>query len=181
MRRDGRAVYADLGLRTVEASLIRDGFQKEEVAVVIPGLQSMIGDETRIVAIGCTIPGDQPPTSTFVDIAGQVRHTTASSSWAREKSSSRPDDHRRGQRRLASLGPCGHGETAYRPHPQGMGGVSIPRVCRQILDGEGFPSSREKRFRRGYTEHPAADHRLVESRGDAGGCTSAHRRSEGGA
>ena len=33
MRRDGRAVYADLGLRTIEASLIRDGLSEEEGGV----------------------------------------------------------------------------------------------------------------------------------------------------
>ncbi len=70
-REGGRAVYSDLGLRTLEASFIRDGFSEEEVAVVHPlDLKKMISDETRIIAVGAHDPlGINPPASTFVDIA----------------------------------------------------------------------------------------------------------------
>ncbi len=69
-REDGRAVYADFGLRMVEASLLENGFSEEEVAVVYPrDLEKMVGDETEIVAIGGHDHlGINPPTSEFVDI-----------------------------------------------------------------------------------------------------------------
>ncbi|MEA1904317.1 MAG: radical SAM protein [Candidatus Hadarchaeota archaeon] len=69
-RKDGRAVYADFGLRIVEASLLENGFSREEVAVVHPrDLEKMMGDETEIVAIGGHDHlGINPPTSEFVDL-----------------------------------------------------------------------------------------------------------------
>ncbi len=70
-RKKGRAVYADFGLRMVEASLLENGFSEEEVAVVHPrDLEKMIGEETEIVAIGGHDHlGINPPTSEFVDLA----------------------------------------------------------------------------------------------------------------
>jgi radical SAM superfamily enzyme YgiQ (UPF0313 family) len=69
-RKDGRAVYADFGLRMVEASLLESGFSEEEVAVVHPkDLGRMVGDETGIVGIGGHDHlGINPPTSEFVDL-----------------------------------------------------------------------------------------------------------------
>lgn len=69
-RKDGRAVYADFGLRMVEASLLENGFSEEEVAVVHPkDLEKVVGDETEIVAIGGHDHlGINPPTSEFVDL-----------------------------------------------------------------------------------------------------------------
>ena len=69
-RKNGRAVYADFGLRMVEASLIEAGFSAEEVAVVHPrDLEKMVGEETEIVAIsGHDLLGLNPPTSEFADL-----------------------------------------------------------------------------------------------------------------
>lgn len=70
-RRDGRAVFADYGLRMVEASLLEAGFSEEEVAVVHPrDLEKMVGDQTEIVAIGGhDFLGINPPTCEFVELA----------------------------------------------------------------------------------------------------------------
>jgi len=70
-RMEGRAVYADCGLRIVEASLLEDGFSEEEVAVAHPrDLEKMVGNETKIVGIGGhDFLGINPPTSEFVDLA----------------------------------------------------------------------------------------------------------------
>ena len=69
-RKDGRAVFSDYGLRILEASLIGDGFDMAEVAVIHPrDLDGMIGPDTRIVGIAAHDPlGINPPTSTFVDM-----------------------------------------------------------------------------------------------------------------
>lgn len=69
-RRNGRAVLADCGLRIIEAVLLENGFSEEEVAVVHPkDLDRMIGEETKIVAIGGHDHlGINPPTSEFVDL-----------------------------------------------------------------------------------------------------------------
>lgn len=69
-RENGRAVYSDYGLRILEASLLEDGFDRAEVAVIHPrDLNWMVGPDTRIVGIGAHDPlGINPPTSTFVDM-----------------------------------------------------------------------------------------------------------------
>jgi len=56
-RRDGRAVRAPLGLRRVEAALIRDGFDPADVAVVRPeDLHRAIGPATRLVGVSSGDP-----------------------------------------------------------------------------------------------------------------------------
>jgi len=69
-RTNGRAVYADFGLRILEASLLEDSFDRAEVAIVHPrDMSKMVGPDTRIVGIGAHDPlGINPPTSTFVDM-----------------------------------------------------------------------------------------------------------------
>jgi radical SAM superfamily enzyme YgiQ (UPF0313 family) len=69
-RRKGRAVYADGGIRQIEASLLAHGFSEDEVAVVHPGdLGKVAGKETGIVSIsGHDFLGINPPTSTFADL-----------------------------------------------------------------------------------------------------------------
>ncbi len=70
-RENKRAMYCDLGLRMMEASLLENGFTREDVAVVHPhDLDDMVGDETEIVAIGGhDLLGINPPTSEFVELA----------------------------------------------------------------------------------------------------------------
>jgi radical SAM superfamily enzyme YgiQ (UPF0313 family) len=68
-RKHGRALFADGGVRSIEAALLSHGFTEDEVAVVHPrDLSRMAGDETRIVSIsGHDFLGINPPTSTFSD------------------------------------------------------------------------------------------------------------------
>lgn len=68
-REEGRAVYADFGLRVIEASLI-EAFGEDEVAVVHPrDLEEVVGSRTEIIGIGGhDFLGINPPTSEFVDL-----------------------------------------------------------------------------------------------------------------
>lgn len=68
-RNGGRAVYADCGIRSIEASLLQSGFTEDEVAVVHPrDLSRIAGRNTRIVSVsGHDFLGINPPTSTFCD------------------------------------------------------------------------------------------------------------------
>jgi radical SAM superfamily enzyme YgiQ (UPF0313 family) len=68
-RKNGRALYADFGLRMVEASLA-EAFGADEVAVVHPkDLEDVIGSRTEIVGVsGHDFLGINPPTSEFVDL-----------------------------------------------------------------------------------------------------------------
>lgn len=72
-RENGRAVYSDFGLRLMEASLLENGFDEDEVAVVHPDdLGDMVDAGTEIVAIGGhDILGINPPTSEFVELASR--------------------------------------------------------------------------------------------------------------
>lgn len=68
-RKNGRALYADFGLRVIEASLAAV-FGPDEVAVVHPrDLERMVGSRTEIIGIsGHDYLGINPPTSQFVDL-----------------------------------------------------------------------------------------------------------------
>lgn len=68
-RMNGRALYADFGLRMVEASLA-EAFGEDEVAVVHPrDLERVVGSRTEIIGIsGHDFLGINPPTSEFVDL-----------------------------------------------------------------------------------------------------------------
>ncbi|RZN40383.1 MAG: radical SAM proteinB12-binding domain-containing radical SAM protein [Methanophagales archaeon ANME-1-THS] len=68
-RKNGRAVYADFGLRVIEASLA-EVFGADEVAVVHPkDLEKVAGSRTEIIGItGHDFLGINPPTSEFVDL-----------------------------------------------------------------------------------------------------------------
>lgn len=68
-RKNGRALYADCGIRSIEASLLRSGFSENEVAVVHPrDLSRIAGKDTRIVSVsGHDFLGINPPTSTFAE------------------------------------------------------------------------------------------------------------------
>lgn len=68
-RRNGRALYADFGLRIIEASLA-NAFGADEVAVVHPrDLEKVVGSRTEIIGItGHDFLGINPPTSEFVDL-----------------------------------------------------------------------------------------------------------------
>ncbi len=67
--RNGRAVYADFGLRIVEATMARL-LGKDEVAVVHPrDLAQVVGSRTEIIGVsGHDFLGINPPSSEFVDM-----------------------------------------------------------------------------------------------------------------
>ena len=67
--KNGRALYADFGLRNVEASLA-EVFGEDEVAVVHPrDLEKVVGSGTEIIGIsGHDFLGINPPSSEFVDM-----------------------------------------------------------------------------------------------------------------
>ncbi|MHC1624095.1 MAG: B12-binding domain-containing radical SAM protein [Candidatus Methanospirareceae archaeon] len=68
-REAGKALYADFGLRVIEASL-SEVFGADEVAVVHPrDLERVAGSRTEIIGIsGHDFMGINPPTSEFVDL-----------------------------------------------------------------------------------------------------------------
>lgn len=68
-RKKGRALYADFGLRVIEASLA-EVFGEDEVAVVHPrDLEKVVGSRTEIIGVsGHDLLGINPPTSEFVDM-----------------------------------------------------------------------------------------------------------------
>ncbi len=68
-RKNGRALYADFGLRVMEA-VLAEAFGADEVAVVHPrDLNRVVGERTEIIGIsGHDFMGINPPTSEFVDM-----------------------------------------------------------------------------------------------------------------
>ena len=68
-RKNGRALYADFGLRMVE-SCLAEAFGEDEVAVVHPrDLKHVVGSRTEIIGVsGHDFLGINPPTSEFVDM-----------------------------------------------------------------------------------------------------------------
>jgi len=68
-RENGKALYADFGLRVIEASLA-EVFGEDEVAVVHPrDLERVAGSRTEIIGIsGHDFLGINPPSSEFVDM-----------------------------------------------------------------------------------------------------------------
>ncbi|HZD43667.1 MAG TPA: radical SAM protein, partial [Methanomicrobiales archaeon] len=143
VRKNGRAVFSDLGLRTIEAALIRDGFSEEEVAVVHPlDFKKMIGDETRIVAIGAHDPlGINPPTSTFVDIArtGPPYNRVKFLELMKNPYLSNLTTIVGGKGAWQVSSPEAMEKLHIDHIHMGMGDVSMPRTCRQILNGEEVP------------------------------------------
>ena len=56
-RDDLRAAWAPLGLRRVEGALLRDGYERDQVAVVRPGdLESAVGSDTRVIGLASGDP-----------------------------------------------------------------------------------------------------------------------------
>ncbi len=94
-----RAIRAPLGLRRVEAALMRDGWAPEQVAVVPPeGLEAAVGPRTRIIGLASGDPlgrgmnsttmtgvagGEIYTTREFRDLAGRVRFTRQRAPHAR--------------------------------------------------------------------------------------------------
>ena len=142
-RSGGRAVLSDFGIRMMEAALLEDGFDRDDVAVVHPkDLSRMVGPNTRICGIsGHDILGINPPTSTFVDMTrrGPPLNRTRFLRLVRDHA-------------LDDLVVVVGGKSAWQvadtsimekigiDHVHlGEGGISAPRMFRSILDGEDVP------------------------------------------
>ena len=76
-RRGVHAVKAPLGLRRIEASLLRAGFDPNDVAVVCPeDLERVIGPDTYVVAVSSSDPlGYGMSNTTMTDMAGGRLYT----------------------------------------------------------------------------------------------------------
>ncbi|UCE04799.1 MAG: radical SAM protein, partial [bacterium] len=69
---NGGLIYANYGMRKIEAALLANGFQRDEVIVAHPDyLDKVITAETKILSISANDPlGIGPATSTFVELWG---------------------------------------------------------------------------------------------------------------
>lgn len=70
--KEGRLLFANYGMRKVEAALLASGFQRDEVIVAHPNhLHKVISDDTKILSISSNDPlGIGPATSTFTELWG---------------------------------------------------------------------------------------------------------------
>jgi radical SAM superfamily enzyme YgiQ (UPF0313 family) len=68
----GALIYANYGMRKIEAALLANGFKRDEVIVAHPDhLDKVISEETKILSISANDPlGIGPATSTFVELWG---------------------------------------------------------------------------------------------------------------
>lgn len=68
----GALMYANYGMRKIEAALLAKGFKRDEVIVAHPDhLDKVITEQTRILSISANDPlGIGPATSTFVELWG---------------------------------------------------------------------------------------------------------------
>lgn len=142
-RREGRAVYSDFGLRMVEASLLRDGFTRDEVAVVHPrDLGRVIGPETRICGIaGHDFLGINPPTSTFSDFTrrGPPLNRKKFYELLEDKSLEGVKVVVGGKASWQVADPAIMDKLGIDYVHLGEGEVSVPRMFRSILNGEEVP------------------------------------------
>ncbi|MHA2204124.1 MAG: B12-binding domain-containing radical SAM protein [Candidatus Hodarchaeales archaeon] len=73
---DGSAKVAPIGIRKVEAALLKNGFDGEVVVAHPDHLDKVVGPETRIIGISVVDPlGKGPATSTFVNLLGGEAYT----------------------------------------------------------------------------------------------------------
>ncbi len=68
----GALIYANYGMRKIEAALLANGVKRDEVIVAHPGhINKVISKETKILSISANDPlGIGPATSTFVELWG---------------------------------------------------------------------------------------------------------------
>ena len=69
---DGSVKYAPCGLRKIEAALVNDGFERDDIVVAHPQyLHKVVGPNTKVIGITETDPlGMGPATSTFTQLFG---------------------------------------------------------------------------------------------------------------
>ncbi len=78
VNKDGSAKYAPCGTRKVEATLLNNGFQREDIIVAHPDhLDKVVGANTKILCITENDPlGMGPATSTFTQLLGGEAYMT---------------------------------------------------------------------------------------------------------
>jgi len=72
MNGDGSVRYAPCGTRKIEAALLNNGFEREDVVVAHPEhLEKVVGPNTKVVGVTENDPlGIGPATSTFMQLFG---------------------------------------------------------------------------------------------------------------
>ncbi len=70
--KDGTMIHANYGSRKIEAALLANGFNREDVAVIHPDhIDKAVDEDTKIIGISAIDPlGIGPATSTFVELWG---------------------------------------------------------------------------------------------------------------
>jgi radical SAM superfamily enzyme YgiQ (UPF0313 family) len=177
-RKKKRALYADGGIRLIEASLLDHGFSESEVAVVHPrDLGKIAGKNTRIISVsGHDLLGINPPTSTFADL---IR-----TGIPLNRAKFLELMHHPAMKKVTTVvGGKAAWQVAYEPMMDrlgidhvhlGEGEVSVPRMFEAILAGEQVPriiTGEDARIDQIPRLRHATIHGLVEiSRGCMRGC-----------
>ncbi len=138
---DGSLLFANLGMRKIEASLLADGFRRDEVIVAHPDhLDRVIDSDTKIIAVTSNDPlGIGPATSTFVEILGGEGRMAVKLRQLLNSPAIRK------HRPAVFLGGPGAWQLEVRPEQRealgvrcvvvGEGEITAPALFRQVLDG----------------------------------------------
>jgi radical SAM superfamily enzyme YgiQ (UPF0313 family) len=141
--REGRLLFANYGMRKVEAALLANGFRRDEVVVAHPDhLDQVIGAGTRILSISSNDPlGIGPATSTFTELWGGEGRMAIK---LRELLSHRAIKQHRPR---VFLGGPGAWQLSVHPEKRkelgidcvvvGEGEVTAPGLFRKVLDDDG--------------------------------------------
>jgi radical SAM superfamily enzyme YgiQ (UPF0313 family) len=143
-RNGGRASVAPAGLRKVEAALLRDGFSRDQVITCHPDdLSTVVMEETRIVGVSTSDPmGLGPASSTFSSLLGRESFT----SFYFRNLLNHPAV--RGASTTLVVGGPGTWQLRRKDVREnlgidciveGEGEQVVPRVFREILEGEEVP------------------------------------------
>jgi radical SAM superfamily enzyme YgiQ (UPF0313 family) len=142
--KEGRLLFANYGMRKVEAALLANGFRRDEVVVAHPNhLDKVITAHTKILSISSNDPlGIGPATSTFTELwGGEGRMAVKLRELLRSPAV-------RKYRPMVLLGGPGAWQWAVHPEKRkklgidcvvvGEGEVTAPRLFRQVLqNGDG--------------------------------------------
>ncbi len=136
----GALLFANYGMRKIEAALLANGFRRDEVIVAHPDhLDKVISSETKIVSISANDPlGIGPATSTFVELwGGEGRMAVKLRELLQHRAIKK-------HRPFIVLGGPGAWQLAIHPDKRkelgircvvvGEGEVTAPRLFRQIIE-----------------------------------------------
>ncbi len=136
----GALLFANYGMRKIEAALLANGFRRDEVILAHPDhLDKVISEETKIVSISANDPlGIGPATSTFVELwGGEGRMAVKLRELLQHRAIKK-------HRPIIVLGGPGAWQLAIHPEKRkelgihcvvvGEGEVTAPRLFRQIIE-----------------------------------------------